>query len=226
MSIACYVSAPVTSFRAPRAREYLETLPVPPPATVYGMLCSAVGEHDRLVQQGAEIAIGVLSAGRRSRVLRTSWRVKDAKTPPGLDENKRPDFQELLTAARFVVHVRAGEAERAPSLEERVRAALDNPASVTREGGLSLGESTHLVDELRRLRHEDAAAVTWLVADVAGDLPLPAWVDHVGSAGTRYVQVRLVEAADPAAPPLEAWITIAAPTDASRNADGMRMDDG
>src|SRR6202044_1447868 len=39
-----FVSAPVASFRVPQAREYWETLPCPPPATVYGMLLSAVGE--------------------------------------------------------------------------------------------------------------------------------------------------------------------------------------
>ena len=38
--LALYLSAPVASFRVPQAREYLETFPCPPPATVYGALLS------------------------------------------------------------------------------------------------------------------------------------------------------------------------------------------
>jgi CRISPR-associated protein Cas5t len=213
-ALACYVAVPVASFRSPRAREYLETLPVPPPATVYGMLCSAIGEPDRLVQQGAELAVALLSEPALSRVLRSLWHVKDAKEALGVEENKRPDFQELLTGLRLAVCVRPGERERRPSLADRLAQALQNPGAVPRFGGLSLGESTHLVDELRLLRPDDLAGVEprWLVLDPDGPLALPLWVDHVGSAGTRYGQFRLRPGeAAVVEPPQEAWVPVAPP---------------
>jgi CRISPR-associated protein Cas5t len=206
----CYVSVPVTSFRAPRAREYLETLPVPPPSTVYGMLCSTVGEVDRNRHVGAELAIAVLTPGVRSRVLRTLWRVKDVKTPAGTGENKRPDGQELLTGMSFAAFVRDGVEAEEPSLASRVVAALSDPGSVTRFGGLSLGESSFLVDELRLLQAGDLAPrsdAAWLVADPAGSLALPLWVDHVGSASTRYGQFDL-SPLDTHEPPVDAWVRI------------------
>jgi CRISPR-associated protein Cas5t len=209
MATACYVTAPITAFRAPQAREYLETLPVPPPATVYGMLCSLVGEPDRFVHAGAEVAIGVIASGTQTRVLRTLWRVKDANTELGLRENKRPDFQVLLTGVAFAVHVRPGEDKGTPTLAERLSIAFDDPATVTRFGGLALGESTHLVDEVRRLRPDDRAPLEWLMGAPDGQLPLPVWADHVGSAGTRYGQFQLVPGDDPASPPDAAWVGIA-----------------
>src|SRR5687768_4309299 len=185
-TVACYVSAPIAAFRAPRAREYLETLPVPPPSTVYGMLLSAVGEPNRLVHRGTEVAIAVISPGQRTRVLRTSWRVKSLATPLGSDTNKRPDFQELLVDVRLAVLVRDGVDENDPTLAKRLDGAFRDPSSVTRYGGLALGESTHLIDELRPLRSDDSVdAAFWLVRDERGQFALPVWADHVGSRGTR-----------------------------------------
>lgn len=210
------MAAPITAFRAPRAREYLETLPVPPPSTIYGMLLSAVGEPNRLEHQGAELAIGVVSEGRRTRVLRTSWRVKSLSAAPGSDANKRPDFQELLVDVRLVVHVREGADGHAPPLAERLAGLFADPSSVTRFGGLALGESTHLVDELRPVRAEDAEQIAWLVADARGPFALPVWADHVGSGGTRYVQLGWGDGSDAQTPPDEAWVRIQAGQVAAR----------
>ncbi len=58
-NIALYVSVPVASFRVPRAREYFETFPIPPPATVYGMLLSMSGETNRRIYEGTEIAVAL-----------------------------------------------------------------------------------------------------------------------------------------------------------------------
>jgi len=60
-TVGVYICAPVASFRVPRAREYFETFPCPPPSTVYGMLLSMVGEVNRRVHEGAELAIAMLS---------------------------------------------------------------------------------------------------------------------------------------------------------------------
>ena len=131
--IALYVSVPVASFRVPQAREYFETLPCPPPSTVYGMILSLVGEPNRLQHEGAELALALLSEPERSVVLRTLWRVKSRKHGPGLADNRRPDFQELLTGTRIVVWVREGSNEGAsPKLEERLANTLSNPNSANR----------------------------------------------------------------------------------------------
>jgi CRISPR-associated protein Cas5t len=81
-----------------------------------------------------------------------------------------------------------------------VAVALDHPERIDRFGGLSLGESTHLVDEVARLRDGTSGpARAYLLAE-RGRLSLPVWVDHVGSAGTRHVCGDLEEI-DPAAGP-------------------------
>jgi CRISPR-associated protein Cas5t len=189
-TVGLYVSVPVACFRVPRAREYFETFPCPPPATVYGMLLSMVGEINRRVHEGAEIAIALLSEPAYSKVLRTLWRVKDRNEGPGLGTNRRPDFQELLTEVRLALWVRKGESENSDiPLAHRVRAALNTPSGVKRFGGLSLGESAHLVDEIRPL--EGRVTKCWMLTlEEDGDLSLPVWPDHVGSA-TTWGQYRL-----------------------------------
>jgi len=214
--LALYVSVPVASFRVPQAREYFETLPCPPPSTVYGMLLSLVGEPDRLSHEGAEVALALLSVPERCLVLRTLWRVKNTKAGPGIGENKRPDFQELLTGIRLAVWVRQGTREVAtPRLAERLRDALIRPTGTRRFGGLSCGESTHLVDEVRPLRQGDPTSGQLLIRDLQGDLALPVWRDHVGSAGTRREQYRLSTSSIGPSPLKNAWTPILRPGEAA-----------
>jgi len=213
-ALSLFVSVPVASFRAPQAREYFETLSCPPPSTVYGMLLALVGEPNRLRHLGAEIALALVSAPEHSVVLRTLWRVKSKETGPGIGENKRPDFQELLTGIRLAVWVRAGSAEAAnPSLAERLRRAVTAPATASRFGGLSLGESTHLVDEVRLLRADDGHEGQFLVRDPRGNLALPVWPDHVGSAGTLWEQYGLVALPLTGEVRADAWTAIKRRTD-------------
>src|SRR5437867_3430 len=208
--LGLYISVPVTCFRVPRAREYFETFPCPPPSTVYGMLLSMVGEINRRIHEGAEIAIALLSEPDYSIVLRTMWRVKKRQYGLGLEENRRPDFQELLTDVRLVVWVRKGEQERGDApLIERIKVALNQPATVARFGGLSLGESTHLVDEVSLFNQQDRCG-RLLVAEDGGDLSLPIWPDHVGSV-TRWGQYRLKDADLTAPLSEEAWTVIKRP---------------
>jgi CRISPR-associated protein Cas5t len=210
--IGLFVSVPIASFRVPQAGEYWETLPCPPPATVYGMLLSAVGEPDRLRHDGAEVALALLSAPELSVVVRTLWRVKDRRQAPGMGENRRPDFQELLSNVRLAVWVRTGPVEAArPSLSDRVAAALERPSEVNRFGGLSLGESSHLVDELRALRLADHGEGRLLLGDAGGDLALPVWPDHVSAAGTRWGQYRVVPTAIGKEPDDLAWTIVRRP---------------
>src|SRR4051812_16284934 len=73
-----YVTVPIACFRKGLAREYLETEPVPPPATCYGFLLSLVGEIDRRRHVGCRVAPVLLNQPPTSVALRTVWRRKDA----------------------------------------------------------------------------------------------------------------------------------------------------
>jgi CRISPR-associated protein Cas5t len=190
------VTVPIACFRKGLAREYLETEPLPPPSTCYGFLLSLVGEVNRLRHAGCRVTALLVGRPQQSVVLRTVWRVK--KMPLGSSGNTRPDYQQLLSPVELVLWLdTTNEQSPRPSLEERVRVALTNPAAVTRFGGLSLGESAHLVDEVQSLekylhspcyrdRQPVPSGQIFVLAD-KGRLTLPVWVDHVGSAGTRHV---------------------------------------
>lgn len=191
-TVRLFVSTPVASFRVSQAREYWETYPCPPPSTIYGMLLSLVGEEDLGLYAGTRIAISIIEEPRISVVLRSLWRIKDRDVPQGQGKNVRPDFQELLTGIKLSVWVSDDEeAGKDNSLTKRLETAFEDPSSISRYGGLSLGESTHLIDEIRLWRPTDPKEGRMVVPDVEGDLSLPVWVDHVGSRGTRWVQCKI-----------------------------------
>jgi len=112
----------------------------------------------------------------------------------GDGNNRMPAQQEILTGVRVVIWLASDEEQRKDvSLEERTLEALSRPERVARFGGLSLGESTHLVDEIKVFDGDSRrSAAIFLLADY-GQLTLPVWVDHVGSKGTAYVTGDLVE---------------------------------
>lgn len=198
------VTVPFCSFRKGFAREFYETETFPPPSTVYGFLLSLVGEEDRERYAQSRIACAIFGQPSLSVVLRTVWRVKDKKKPPGTDVNRRPDFQELLGEVTLAVLVAAGD------LAEQVTLAGSRPQDVQRFGGLSLGESRDLVNDINWFpRQWPADAALWLTNDPKGDLSLPVWVDHVGSKHTRWQRFNLTPGP---LPPLEKddprWISI------------------
>jgi len=189
--LGLYVSVPIACFRKGLAREYLETEPLPPPATCYGFLLSFVGEERRRRHIGCRIAPVLLNEPERSVVLRTVWRVKSL--PLGASGNMRPDYQQLLSPVELVLWLDSSEeVAGGDRLEQRVMRVLDQPSLIERFGGLSLGESTHLVDEVRRFPrpdrnpHDTGREGRSFLLHPAGRLTLPVWVDHVGSAGTRF----------------------------------------
>ena len=184
--LGVYVTVPVACFRKGLAREYLETDPLPPPATCYGFLLALVGETECGSHVGCRVAPVLLNEPVISVVLRTVWRVK--KTPLGSPGNTRPDYQQLLTDVKLVVWLDSSE-EQGTALEDRVRNALAHPAGVSRFGGLSLGESSHMVDDVSLFERVSASLPKEgcaFLTNPQGRLTLPVWVDHVGSAGTRY----------------------------------------
>jgi CRISPR-associated protein Cas5t len=193
--IGLHVTVPIACWRKGPARELLETELLPPPATCYGALLSLVGERDRERHRGCRVSAGLLNEPGRSTILRTLWRIKTAAKAQGNEENARPDFQQLLINAELMMWCdSADEPDPAAGLEARVRAAVTNPSSVDRFGGWSLGESTHLINDLW-LRDDGVppSACRAFLEESGGNLTLPVWVDHVGSAGTRYTVGRLVD---------------------------------
>src|SRR5947209_1091669 len=54
--ITLHVEVPYASFRKSYARSFAETYPLPPPATVYGMLLSLVGERFRRRHEWVRLA--------------------------------------------------------------------------------------------------------------------------------------------------------------------------
>jgi len=178
------------------------------------MLLSMVGEVNRREHEGAEIAIALLAEPSYSVVLRTLWRVKDRKEGPGLKNNRRPDFQELLSDTQLAVWIRKGANENvAQSLASRVEQAMQHPSTISRFGGLSLGESTHLVNDVTTLDNKVIRG-RLLMAEDEGDLSLPIWPDHVGSA-TRWGQFRLLDEGEIRLNNEAAWTAIRRPSIAS-----------
>ena len=193
--IGVYVTVPVACFRRGQAREYLETEAIPPPSTCYGFLLSLVGEIDRNRHVGSRVTCTLIEASvKKSVVLRTIWRVK--KKPLGAAGNTVPDYQELLTGIRLIIWVDSSEENKgSPTLEQRVSVALDKNkrGGIVRFGGLCLGESTHMVDEVCSFHSQpNRSGQTYLLA-TEGRITLPVWVDHVGSQGSRFVFGDLID---------------------------------
>ena len=188
------VTVPVACFRKGLAREYLETEQLPPPATCYGFLLSLVGETDRRRHIGCRISPVILNKPDLSVVLRTVWRVKSK--PLGSSGNTRPDFQQLLTGVELVLWLdSADETPNVLTLEQRIDDAVFKKrfADISRFGGLSLGESTHLVDDVTAFHPDAKQQGRAFVLRERGRMTLPVWVDHVGSKGTNFVTGDLVE---------------------------------
>ena len=207
--IAIRLHVPVACWRKGRAREFWETEVLPPPATCYGALLALVGEEDRKTHLRARVTAGLLNQPYLNTVLRTLWKVKDAKIPQGTGQNARPDLQQLWCQSELVLWCDSSD-ECGQGLESRVLEAFHHPERVNRFGGWSLGESTHLVNDAWLL--EDCAppsACRTFLVDSRGSHTLPVWVDHVGMADTRYAVGNLVNLT--AAPEIEQIPQILAP---------------
>jgi CRISPR-associated protein Cas5t len=217
MIIALQVDVPIACFRQSRAREYAETYPVPPPATIYGMLLSIVGEMDRYKHCGVKLAIamipqidratGIPNFPEKSTIIRTFRRFKKKEISD--PTNARPDYQELLTDIQFAVWVDAGTDPSKPNLPERLHMAFANPSSINRFGGLCLGESRDLVNAVSVISQKNQhQKMSWLIQDEDGLLTLPYWVDHVGSKATRWRRYRQLEVSQNWQIPEQAWTVI------------------
>lgn len=198
------VEVPVCAFRPYASREYQDTFPVPPPATVYGMLLSLLGirREDKERHRGVEMALAIAALPeQRSRVFRKLRRGNDL-------EDTRPDYQDLLIDLTLWVWLQQGADPAALPLCERVHAALADPSSIRqREGGLSLGESSYLVDVIK-LDPAPPGSLIFLVPDVRGFYSLPVWVDHSARDNTVVKRFRFSEPITVTAGLANPWIRI------------------
>lgn len=211
------VEVPVCAFRPSGSREYQDTFPAPPPSSVYGMLLSMLGisREDKACHRGAEmaIAVGTMTWERdarrwafapdlpgRSKVFRKLRRGSDL-------ENARPDYQDLLIDLAVWIWLRPGNDPGVPPLSTRAPAALREPARIRRYGGLSLGESSYLVDTVG-LDNRPPARLRFLVPDRSGFYALPTWVDHVERKNTVLERFRISEPAPTSESLASAWFRI------------------
>lgn len=197
--IALRVTVPIACFRRPFSREWLESEELPPPSTCYGFLLSMVGEPLRKTHVGARVCPALLSKPERSSVLRKirRFKEKDYNHP----RNSIPDFQELVTGVYLVIWLDSSGEKNKPTLEDRVRVALYEPHKIQRSGGLSLGESTHLVDEVSEAKNiwPDWSPLAYVLQE-EGRLTLPVWADHVSNLKSRFVVGDLVSLTSPPTP--------------------------
>jgi CRISPR-associated protein Cas5t len=184
--IALQVEVPYASFRKSFARSYAETYAFPPPATVYGMLLSLVGEWQRVRHEGVALAFAYANRPRVTTTLRRLSRYKYGVASKQEELGNAPDYIESLCDTKFLCWVNSSQ-ELVPgeSLESRITKSIQTPEKSPRKGVLSLGLSDDVVDSVKLV---DTSRVQgswhWLSPCPTGMIDLPIWVDHVGSINT------------------------------------------
>ena len=198
--ITLRVDVPYASFRKSFARSFAETYPLPPPATVYGMLLSLVGEHFRTRHTGVRLAFAYKKLPQIATTLRKLSRYKYGVPSKQSNLGNAPDFVETLCDINFLCWIDSSEENvgsiTAGTLEERLQTALKFPENVTRRGVLYLGLSDDAVNSVTLC---DRLEGHWhrLLPDDSGPIELPVWVDHVGAANTRWQRFQFDESPRP-----------------------------
>lgn len=181
--LCLFVDVPMASFRPMWSREYQETYPVPPPSTIYGMLLSLVGveREEKKRHVGVKIAVALQDQPERGRIFRKFRRVAQSKEDVDPLTDRRPDYQELVLWLKFWLWVDDSGANN--PLVEKIRESLDKERqkSITRHGALCLGESSHMVNEIKLAVGNVAPTANegrFLARNKTGFLTMPVWTDH------------------------------------------------
>jgi len=200
--ITLHVDVPYASFRKSFARSFAETYPLPPPATVYGMLLSLVGEYFRKRHEGVRLAFAYKRLPKVATTLRKLSRYKYGVPSKQSSLGNAPDFVETLCDIEFLCWIDSsqekttGGCEGNKTLEQRLQSVLTTPADVDRRGVLCLGLSDDAVNSVGLCNRLEGPWHRLLPKD-AGAIELPVWVDHVGAAHTRWRRFDLEEQASP-----------------------------
>jgi CRISPR-associated protein Cas5t len=178
-ALSLFVDVPICAFRPNWSREYQDSYVFPPPATVYGMLLSLVGVDwaEKEKYAGVQLALALQHEPEKSRVYRKFRRVGQSSNADPLTA-RRPDYQDLLLWLKLWIWLRDGNANE--SLINSVTIALDPQRRhrISRFGGLSLGESTHLVNEISLFSPARDCNGRFLEHDPNGYFTFPIWVHH------------------------------------------------
>lgn len=181
------VNVPYASFRKSYARSFAETYSLPPPATIYGMLLSLVGEKFRYRHEGVKLAFAYKNLPKIATTLRKLSRFKYGIASKQSELGNQPDFIQTLCNIDFLCWIDSSNESinKDETLESRIKIALQTPDQVTRYGLLCLGLSDDLVNDID---FYSGSNDLWhrLVPTDAGDMELPIWVDHIGAATTRW----------------------------------------
>lgn len=189
--LTLYIEVPYASFRKSYARSLAETYLFPPPATVYGMLLSLVGERFRAKHAGVMLAFAF---AKQPRVARTLRRMSGLK----YGVSRTPDFIETLCHVEFLCWVNSKQETASPTLEDRLAEAINAPERVNRTGVVSLGLSDDAVNDISLISDLSKWSQQyqqwlpsfqgwhWLCPQSDGQIELPVWVDHVGAFHTRW----------------------------------------
>ena len=172
---------------------------MPPPATIYGMLLSLVGERFRRRHDGLRLAFAYKHVPQVTTTLRKLSRFKYGVPGKQSTLGNAPDFIETLCGVEFLCWVDSSHEQRnedgtpkgdGRKLEERILEAIQSPESVDRYGVLCLGLSDDAVNDVSLCKSIEGAWLRLLPRD-AGTIELPVWVDHVGAAETRWRRYEL-----------------------------------
>jgi CRISPR-associated protein Cas5t len=189
--IILHIEVPYASFRKSYARSFAETYTLPPPATVYGMLLSLVGERFRSRHEGVRLAFAYKRIPQIATTLRKLSRFKYGVPAKQSKLGNAPDFIETLCDIEFLCWVDSSkEKPGTETLEARIVTAIQKPDEIDRYGLLCLGLSDDAVNDVSLPRTADGR---WhrLLPSSAGSIELPVWVDHIGSAKTRWNRYQL-----------------------------------
>jgi CRISPR-associated protein Cas5t len=195
--ITLRVQAPYGTFRKSYARSFAESYPLPPPATVYGMLLSLVGERRRARHVGVKLAFAYAREPLLATTLRKLSRYKYGVSGKQEKLGNAPDFVETLCGIEFLCWVDSAdenEGSASQSLETRLTRAVREPQSVDRSGIVCLGLSDDAVDDIALVERCEGQW-RWLSPRESGTIELPTWVDHVGSLHTRWQRYELDQVA-------------------------------
>jgi CRISPR-associated protein Cas5t len=188
--ITLHVDVPYASFRKSYARSFAETYALPPPATVYGMLLSLVGERFRRRHEGVRLAFAYKRIPQIATTLRKLSRFKYGVPGKQAKLGNAPDFIETLCGIEFLTWIDSSQEKGAGGLEERISEALHTPENVDRYGLLCLGLSDDAINDVSLCQSPNGEWHRLLPSD-NGVIELPVWVDHVGSAQTRWQRYHL-----------------------------------
>jgi CRISPR-associated protein Cas5/DevS len=160
--------------------------------------------------KGNLLALATQGEYECSRVFRKFRRMPQSNAKADPLASRRPDYQDILTGLKLWVWLR--DRGSANSLTDLVRMALDpdRRGQVNRYGGLSLGESSHLINDI--CIREPSGEGRFLCRDKNGYYQFPIWVSHPrsGDSQSRIGRFSILEPetlAEPADGDLR-WISI------------------